>query len=318
MNNDSKIYIAGHTGMVGSALYQRMRSLGFTNIITSTRDKLDLLNKKETEDFIKRNNPELVILVAAKVGGILANTKYPTDFLYENLSIQNNVIFSCKEANIKNLIFLGSSCIYPKNCKQPMKENMLMTGKLEESNQSYSIAKIAGINLCDSISKQFGLNYFSIMPSNLYGPNDNFNSNLSHVIPSLISKFHFAKINNDEKVDVWGTGNAKREFLFIDDLIDAIIYLIKENKSNIDNVFTKIGSRFLNIGYGSDISIKELVSKIAKLTDFNNKICYDLSMPDGTPQKLLDISYFKSLGWVPKTTLDSGLKITYDWFKKNL
>ncbi|PPR46211.1 MAG: GDP-L-fucose synthase [Alphaproteobacteria bacterium MarineAlpha5_Bin8] len=318
MNHDSKIYIAGHTGMVGSALYKRLKTEGFNKLITATRDQLDLLNQKKTEDFIKNNKPELVILVAAKVGGILANSKYPADFLYENLTIQNNIIFSCKEANIKNLIFLGSSCIYPRNCEQPMKENMLMSGKLEETNKSYAIAKIAGINLCESISKQFGLNYFSIMPSNLYGPNDHFDSNLNHVIPALISKFHFAKINNEKKVDVWGSGNPKREFLYIDDLIDAIMHLIKIDRSELNNVFSKLGSMFLNVGYGEEIKIKDLVNKIAKLTDFDKEICYDLSMPDGTPKKLLDISNIKSLGWGPKTSLDKGLKITYDWFKQNL
>ena len=218
--------------------------------------------------------------------------------------------------NVKTLIFLGSSCIYPRNCKQPMKENMLLSGKLEESNESYSIAKIAGMNLCDSISKQHGLNYFSLMPSNLYGPNDHFDSNLNHVIPSLISKFHTAKINNEKKVKVWGSGNIKREFLFIDDLVDGILHILNSDYKLLKHIFSQIGSRFLNIGSGCDLTIKELVKKIAKMTEYNHEIIFDRLMPDGVSQKLLDTTYINSLGWKTKINLDDGLRLTYEWYKE--
>ncbi len=315
MNNKSRIYIAGHTGMVGSALQKRMLLDGFKNITTMTRNKLNLLDQKKTRDFIEEVKPEIVILLAGKVGGILANTKYPADFIYENLTIQNNIIYSSLEMNVKTLIFLGSSCIYPRNCQQPMKENMLLSGKLEKSNASYSIAKIAGVNLCDSISKQHGLNYFSLMPSNLYGPNDNFDSNLNHVIPSLISKFHTAKINDEKIVKVWGSGNIKREFLFIDDLVDGILHILNKDYKLLDHIFSQIGSRILNIGFGYDLTIKELAKKIAEMTEYNHEIIFDRSMPDGVSQKLLDTTYINSLGWEPKTNLDDGLKLTYEWYK---
>lgn len=315
MNNKSRIYIAGHTGMVGSALQKRMLLDGFKNITTITRNKLNLLDQKKTRDFIEEVKPEIVILLAGKVGGILANTKYPADFIYENLTIQNNIIYSSLEMNVKTLIFLGSSCIYPRNCQQPMKENMLLSGKLEKSNESYSIAKIAGVNLCDSISKQHGLNYFSLMPSNLYGPNDNFDSNLNHVIPSLISKFHTAKINDEKIVKVWGSGNIKREFLFIDDLVDGILHILNKDYKLLDHIFSQIGSRILNIGFGYDLTIKELAKKIAEMTEYNHEIIFDRSMPDGVSQKLLDTTYINSLGWEPKTNLDDGLKLTYEWYK---
>lgn len=307
MNKNSKIYIAGHKGLVGSAIARNLQNQGYINLITKTKNELNLLNQSDVNNFFLKEKPEFVFLAAAKVGGILANSTYPADFIYQNLQIQNNIIEASRLNNVKKLLFLGSSCIYPKICPQPIKEEYLLTGKLEPTNEPYALAKISGIKMCQAYNKQFGTNFISVMPTNLYGPFDNFDLNSSHVLPALIRKFHEAKINSKKSVEVWGTGLAMREFLHVDDMADACVYLM--------NNYNK--SQFINIGTGKDIQIKELTEIIRSITEFKGEIVWDKSKPDGTPKKLLDVSMLHNLGWKHKIDLREGIKTTYEWFLKN-
>jgi len=308
MNKDSKIYIAGHRGLVGSALVRKFQELGYDNLILKTRNELNLLNQQEVADFFAVEKPEYVFLAAAKVGGIGANSTYPADFVYENMMIQTNIIHSAYKNNTRKLLFLGSSCIYPKMAEQPIKEESLLTGELEPTNDAYAIAKIAGIKMCQAYNKQYGTNYISVMPTNLYGPNDNFDLEKSHVFPALIRKFHEAKINKEAEVVVWGTGTPIREFLYVDDLAEACIYLM--NHYNDDKI--------VNIGTGVGVTIRELAESIAKVVGYDGKLFFDTSKPDGTPIKINDVSYLNSLGWQAKTDLLSGIEKTYNWYKSKL
>jgi GDP-L-fucose synthase len=306
MDNQSKIYVAGHRGLVGSAIVRRLRAANFNNLILKTRAELDLLDQKAVEEFFAEKKPEYVFLAAAKVGGIIANQGYPADFIYENLSVQNNIIRQSYLNGIKKLLFLGSSCIYPRECPQPIKEEYLLSGPLEETNKAYAIAKIAGIIECQSYNRQYGTNYISVMPTNLYGPNDNFDLNNSHVLPALLRKFHEAKINNSPEAAVWGTGAARREFLHVDDLADACVFLMENYNSG----------EIVNIGTGEDLSIKEIAEIIKKIVGYSGKIAWDTSKPDGTPRKLLDVSRLHSLGWRHRIALEDGLKSYYKWYRE--
>ena len=305
MDLSSKIYVAGHRGLVGSAIVRALEKQGYDNLILRTHSELDLLDQKSTADFFKKEKPEYVFLAAAKVGGIMANKTYPADFIYQNLQIQNNIIHHSYLNGVKKLLFLGSSCIYPKLCPQPIKEEYLLTGALEPTNEPYAIAKIAGIKMCQAYNKQYGTDFISVMPTNLYGPGDNFDLESSHVLPALIRKFHEAKINNQTEVVVWGTGAARREFLYVDDLADACVFLM----NSYDN------SEIINIGTGEDLSIKELAEMIKKITGFTGKINWDASRPDGTPRKLLDVSRLHNLGWKHKINLTDGILSTYEWYQ---
>ncbi len=306
MESNSKIYIAGHRGMVGSAIMRNLQNKGYTNIITRTSKEVDLRNSQAVSDFFANEKPEYVFLAAAKVGGIQANNIYRADFIYENLMIQNNVIHNAYVHGVKKLMFLGSSCIYPKMAPQPLKEEYLLTGLLEETNEPYAIAKIAGIKMCESYKRQYGCNFISVMPTNMYGPNDNYNLNNSHVLPALIRKFHDAKENNLPSVEMWGTGTPMREFLHADDLGDACVFLMN----------TYDGEQFVNIGSGTDLTIKDLALLIKDIVGYKGEIVHDLSKPDGTPRKLMDVSYLHSLGWKHKIELPEGIKKVYDDFKK--
>lgn len=301
MNKESKIYVAGHRGMVGSAIVRKLNELGYTNIITLPKNKLNLLDQSEVDNFFQKQKPEYVFLAAAKVGGIKANNEMKGDFIYQNLMIQSNIINCSKEHGVKKLLFLGSSCIYPKMSPQPIKEEYLLTGSLEPTNDAYAIAKIAGIKMCQSYNQQFGTNFISVMPTNLYGPNDNYDLNNSHVLPAMIRKFHEAKLEGKDKVEIWGTGTPKREFLYVDDLADACIHLML----NYD------GSEIVNIGTGQDVTIAELAIGIKNIVGFEGDIYFNTEMPDGTPRKLLDVSKLKKLGWEYKTSLKEGIEKTY-------
>lgn len=307
MNADSKIYVAGHKGLVGSAIVRRLEELGYTNLLYRTSAQLDLRNQQAVEDFFAVEKPEYVFLAAAKVGGIHANNTYRAEFIYDNLAIQLNVIHAAYRHGVRKLLFLGSSCIYPKFAPQPMKEEHLLTGELEPTNEPYAIAKIAGIKMCEAYNSQYGTNFISVMPTNLYGPNDNFDLENSHVLPALIRKFHEAKVENKPEVEIWGTGEPKREFLYVDDLADACVFLM----NNYD--YRDLGS-FVNIGTGEDLSIKQLAEMIKDIVGFDGGIKFDSSKPDGTPRKLLDVSRLKSLGWAAGTSLEEGLKKTYEHF----
>jgi GDP-L-fucose synthase len=302
---NSKIYIAGHRGMVGSAIMRNLQAKGFTNIVTRTSAELDLRSSQSVSDFFKEEKPDYVFLAAAKVGGIQANNVYRADFIYENLMIQNNVIHNSYLTGVKKLMFLGSSCIYPKLAPQPLKEESLLTGLLEETNEPYAIAKIAGIKMCESYKRQYGCNFISVMPTNMYGPNDNYNLTNSHVLPALIRKFHDAKEHNLPFVEMWGTGTPMREFLHADDLGDACVYLMN----------TYNGEKFVNIGSGTDLTIKDLALLVRKIVGYGGEIKHDLSKPDGTPRKLMDVSFLHSLGWKHKIELEEGIKMVYEDFK---
>ena len=300
MKKDSKIYAAGHRGMVGSAIVRYLTSLGYSNIITRTKDELDLTNQISVRNFFDLEKPEYVFLAAAKVGGIKANNDFKADFIYQNLMIQTNVIKSSFDFCVKKLLFLGSSCIYPKMAPQPLKEEYLLSGYLETTNDAYAIAKIAGIKMCQSFNQQYGTKFISVMPTNLYGSNDNYDLNNSHVLPALIRKFHEAKINNTD-VEIWGTGNPMREFLYVDDLVEACYHLML----NYD------GSEIVNIGTGEDIRIGDLAHLVGKVIGFEGNIRFNSDMPDGTPRKLLDVSRIHDLGWKHKTSLEEGIKLAY-------
>lgn len=307
MDKNSKIFVAGHKGLVGSAITRKLQSHGYTNLVFRDSTELDLTDQKATMDFFVQEKPEYVFLAAAHVGGILANKTHKADFIYINLQIQNNVIYASYKNNVKKLLFLGSSCIYPKLAAQPIKEEYLMTGPLEETNDAYAIAKIAGIKMCQSFNEQYGTKYISVMPTNLYGQNDNFNLETSHVLPAMIRKFHEAKETNAESVTLWGTGAPMREFLYVDDLADAVVYLM----NNYDE------SEIVNIGTGIDVTIKELAETIKDIVGFTGEIVWDKSKPDGTPRKLLDVSRLHGLGWKHNIELKEGIKMTYDWFVNN-
>jgi GDP-L-fucose synthase len=349
VQKDARIYVAGHTGLVGSAIHRRLQSEGYTNLIVRRHRELDLMRQAEVEAFFRTERPELVFLAAAKVGGILANSTYPAEFIYQNLLVESNVIHSGYDAGVKKLLFLGSSCIYPRDCPQPMKEEYLLSGKLEPTNEPYAISKIAGIKMCQSYNRQYGTRFISVMPTNLYGPGDNFNLETSHVLPALIRKFHEAKIGDqrseirdqrsegrgnapssevegrreiflpssgaersapetsgDSFVTIWGTGTPRREFLHVDDLADACVFLMDHYED----------SEIINIGVGKDISIIELANLIKDIVGFNGTIHYDRSKPDGTPRKLLDVSKLKALGWQPKISLRQGIEMAYRWYGK--
>jgi GDP-L-fucose synthase len=308
MNKDAKIYVAGHRGLVGSAILRKLQADGYTNLVYRTSQELDLRDRNQVDRFFKEEKPEYVFLAAAKVGGIVANNEYPADFIRDNLMIQTNVIDAAYRNGVKKLLFLGSTCIYPKFAPQPLKEEYLLTGELEPTNEPYAIAKIAGIKMCQSYNRQYGTKYISVMPTNLYGPNDNFDLHTSHVLPALIRKFHEAKENNASYVEVWGTGTPRREFLHSDDLADACVFLMKNYE----------GNEIINIGVGEDISIKELAEKIKEVVGYQGEIKFDTTKPDGTPRKLVDVSKINALGWKASISLDEGLQRVYQWFLENV
>ena len=308
MNKNSKIYVAGHRGLVGSAITRKLKELGFNNLILRSRSELDLLSQESVKKFFELERPEYVFLAAAKVGGIYANSKYPADFIYENLLIESNIIYNSFINKVNKLLFLGSSCIYPKFAGQPIKEDALLTGELEVTNECYALAKIAGIKMCQAYNKQYKTNFISVMPTNLYGPGDNFEINNSHVMPAMIRKFHEAKINKAENVILWGTGTPRREFLHVDDLADACVFLMQNYNED----------KIVNIGTGEDLEIRELANIIKDITGFDGKIIWDDSKPDGTPRKLLDVSLLHSLGWRHKINLHDGIKSAYKAFLDEL
>jgi len=316
MNSKNKIYIAGHNGMVGSAIVRKLREKGFMNIITCSSSELDLANQQNVHNFLHEKKPDYVIIAAAKVGGIHANDSYPAEFIYQNLMIEANLIHGSHLAGINNLLFLGSSCIYPKESLQPIKEEYLLSGHLEPTNEPYAVAKIAGIKLCESYNRQYGTDYRSIMPTNLYGPNDNFHPKNSHVIPALIRKFHEAKVNNEPFVEVWGSGKPMREFLHVDDMADASIHIMDIDKKTLESEVDPMLSH-INIGTGTDITIKDVAQIVKEVVGFDGEIVFDTKMPDGTKRKLLDVSKIENLGWKPVITLKDGLKETYEWFITN-
>jgi GDP-L-fucose synthase len=308
MNKEARIFVAGHQGLVGSALLQKLQSAGFSNLITGDRAELDLVNQAAVEQFFDRQSPEYVFLAAAKVGGIHANSAYPADFIRVNLQIQTNVIDAAYRSGTKKLVFLGSSCIYPKLAPQPISEDCLLTGPLEETNEAYAIAKIAGIEMCRAYQRQHGFNAISVMPPNLYGPGDNFSLEDSHVLPALIRKFYEAKEAGADEVVIWGTGKPRREFLYVDDLADACLFLMEHYD----------GEQLINVGWGEDVSIRELAELIGSVVGYSGQLVFDTSKPDGTLRKLLNVSKLRGLGWRAETTLRAGIESTYAWFLEHL
>lgn len=308
MDKTSKIFISGHKGMVGSAITRKFLEEGFTNLILKTRQEVNLLNQNEVKTFFETEKPEYVILSAAKVGGIKANMTSPADFLYENLQMQNNLIWAALKYDVKKLLFLGSSCIYPRECPQPMKEEYLLDGKPEPTNEGYALAKIAGIKLCEKIYDQYGKTFISCMPTNIYGENDNFDIESSHVIPALMRRMHEAKLNKSKKVVIWGSGESRREFLYVDDLADAVFWLMENYEEK----------QFLNVGTGKDVSIKKLTFLIKEIVGYEGELIFDITKPDGMPKKLLDVSKINSLGWKSKIELNEGLEKTYKYYLQNI
>ena len=306
MNKNSKIYVAGHTGLVGSAVVRHLRKGGYTNLVYRTHDELELTNQQSVFEFFKTERPEYVFLAAAKVGGILSNRTYPAQFIYSNVQIQTSIIHACYTYNVNKLLFLGSSCIYPKFAPQPISEDTLLSGKLEPTNQAYAIAKIAGIIMCQSYNSEYNTNFISVMPTNLYGPNDHYDLYNSHVLPALLRKIHEAKIKNEDTVEIWGTGAVRREFLFVDDLAEACVFLM--------NIYNE--SDIINIGTGEDVTIKELAETIASVIGYKKGFHFDKTKPDGTPKKLLNVEKINKLGWKAKIDLKTGLKLTYKDFLK--
>ena len=318
MNLNDKIYIAGHRGLVGSAIVRQLESRGFTNLLMRTHKELDLTNQAQVQTFFKQEKPDYVILAAAKVGGIHANNTYPADFIYQNMMIEANVINSAYENKVKRLLFLGSTCIYPKAVEQPMREEAILTDVLEPTNEPYALAKIAGIKLCESYNRQHGTDFRSVMPTNLYGINDNFHPENSHVIPALMQRFHQAKINNDSEVVVWGTGNAMREFLYVDDMAAASIFVLELDEETYQSN-TKPMLSHINVGTGIDITIREMAEVMKQVVGYEGKLTFDAAKPDGAPRKLIDVSRLSSMGWKYSIDLKDGLKKTYKWYlKENL
>ncbi|MGH8728654.1 MAG: GDP-L-fucose synthase family protein [Burkholderiales bacterium] len=301
----AKIYVAGHRGMVGSALVRRLETGGYRNLILRSRAELDLLDQTAVRSFMRAEKPDVIFLAAAKVGGILANNTYPAEFIYENLAIETNVIDGAYRAGVENLLFLGSSCIYPRDCPQPIKEEYLLTGLLEKTNEPYAVAKIAGIKLAESYNRQYGTRYVSVMPTNLYGPNDNYDLETSHVVPALIARAHHAKLRGDSSFVIWGSGNVRREFLYVDDLADACVFLMERG----------IDDGIYNIGTGTDLTIRELAQLVLRVVGLNARLEFDLSKPDGTPRKLLDVSRLRELGWSARIEFTEGLARTYDEYR---
>jgi GDP-L-fucose synthase len=306
MDKMSPIFVAGHNGMVGSAIVRKLKALGYNNLVLKSSKELDLRSQAQVESFFENTQIDYVFLAAAKVGGIHANNQYPAEFIYDNLMIQNNVIHNAYKNNVKKLLFLGSSCIYPKYSNQPIKEEYLLTGSLEPTNEAYALAKISGLKMCEFYHKQYGFNAIAAMPTNLYGPHDNFDLETSHVLPALIRKIHEAKINNQEFVEVWGTGKPLREFMYVEDLAEALVFLMEFYNEN----------QFVNIGTGEDISILDLANLIIDIVGYEGTIQFDSTKPDGTPRKLLDVSRLKNLGFISKTLLEEGIRKTYQWYLK--
>jgi GDP-L-fucose synthase len=305
---NARVYVAGHRGLVGSAIVRSLEAAGFANLVLRTHQELDLTGQSEVRQFFEAERPHAVIVAAARVGGIQANNSYPAQFIRDNLLIQNNVIDSAYRAGVAKLVFLGSSCIYPKLCPQPIKEEYLLTGPLEPTNEWYAIAKIAGVKMCQAFRREFGFNAISLMPTNLYGPGDNFDLQTSHVLPALIRRIHEAKLNDASSVTVWGTGTPRREFLHVDDLADAVLYLLQA----YDN------EPIVNVGCGTDVTIRELAELVVSVVDYKGQLVFDSSKPDGTPRKLLDTTRLEGLGWRPKISLEQGVRSTYAWFKEHL
>ena len=313
MDLKDKIYIAGHRGLVGSAIVRQLESRGFTNLLMRTHKELDLTNQAQVQTFFKQEKPDYVILAAAKVGGIHANNTYPADFIYQNMMIEANVINSAYENKVKRLLFLGSTCIYPKAVEQPMREDALLTGILEPTNEPYALAKITGIKLCESCNRQYGTDFRSVMPTNLYGINDNFHPENSHVIPALMRRFHEAKVNNDTEVVVWGTGDAMREFLYVDDMAQASLFVLELDeetyKANTQPMLSHI-----NVGTGKDVTIREMAETMKQVVGFKGELTFDTTKPDGSPRKLIDVSRLSNMGWKYNIDLEFGLKKTYEWY----
>jgi GDP-L-fucose synthase len=313
LHKSSKVYVAGHNGLVGSAIIRQLEIRGFTNLLMRTHKELDLTNQAEVQAFFQKEQPDYVILAAAKVGGIYANDTYPADFIYQNMMIEANVINSAYENKVKRLLFLGSTCIYPKAVEQPMREDALLTDVLEPTNEPYALAKIAGIKLCESYNRQYGTDFRSVMPTNLYGINDNFHPENSHVIPALMNRFHDAKVNNDSEVVVWGSGNAMREFLYVDDMADASLFVLELDeityRANIKPMLSHI-----NVGTGVDITIREMAQTMKKVVGFKGKLIFDITKPDGAPRKLIDVSRLSNMGWKYSIDLEDGFDITYKWY----
>lgn len=304
MEQESKIFVAGHQGLVGSAFVRELKRQGYSNVITRTREELDLMDYADVASFFKENKPDYVLLAAAKVGGIHANNTYPADFIYQNLQVQSNVIHNSYLNGVKKLLFLGSSCIYPRQCPQPMKEEYLLSGPLEPTNEPYAVAKIAGIKMCQSYNNEYGTNYISVMPTNLFGINDNFHIEDSHVLPALLRRIHEAKVNKSSSVPVWGTGAPRREFMYVDDMASACMFLMNNYSDSI----------IVNIGTGEDISIRELYEIIVEIVGYEGDLTFDSSKPDGMPRKLLDVAKLNNLGWKHEIDLRTGIKKTYDWY----
>ena len=314
MNKDAKIYVAGHQGLVGSAIMRQLETRGCTNLITRTHKELDLINQSAVQDFFATVKPEYVILAAGKVGGVHANNTYPADFIYLNMMIEANVIDAAYKSNVTRLLFLGSTCIYPKAVAQPMREDSLLTEVLEPTNEPYAVAKIAGIKLCESYNRQYGTDFRSVMPTNLYGVNDNFHLENSHVIPGLMRRFHEAKLNNDAEVVVWGTGTPMREFLFVDDMAEASLFVL-ELDEEIYQANTKPMLSHINVGTGRDVTIREMAETMKRVVGFKGELKFDSSKPDGSKKKLIDVSRLTAMGWTYSVELEEGLKKTYDWYK---
>lgn len=316
MDKNAKIYVAGHQGMVGSAICRQLSRHGFHNVVTRSRSELDLLDQNAVGSFMRQEKPEYIFLAAAKVGGIYANNQFPAEFIQQNLLIEAHVIQQAYQAGCSRLLFLGSSCIYPKHAEQPMQESALLTGVLEATNEPYAIAKIAGIKLCESYNRQYGTDFRSVMPTNLYGPHDNFHEKNSHVIPALLRRFHFAKIHSQPTIEVWGTGRAMREFLYVEDMAAACLHVMQLDPA-LYRRHTQPMLSHINIGTGKDVSIAELVNKVVEVTGYQGQIVWNTDMPDGTPRKLLDVSRLQALGWSYHTELSEGLDLTYRWFVEN-
>lgn len=316
MNKESKIFVAGHRGLVGSALMRQLEAHGHTNLITRTHAELDLTEQAAVRDFFEQEKPEYVLLAAAKVGGIHANNTYPAEFIRQNLAIQTNVIHEAWRSGVKHLLFLGSSCIYPKDCPQPMKEEYLLTGPLEATNRPYALAKIAGIEMCWSYNRQYGTKYLAVMPTNLYGPNDNYDLNNSHVLPALIRKMHEARECGSKEVVVWGTGTPRREFLYSDDMANACIYLLEQAEEKLSGLFNDEQPPLVNIGCGEDISIRELAELVKNIVGFNGQLVFDTGKPDGTLRKLMDVSRLAGLGWKASTALEDGITNAYATYRQ--